>query len=175
MACYRRILLPVSLSEISGTIFTIHSIISMTKKPPQDRQQRTKLTLKVEIPSLVYLATRKKQRHELLEAPCGDYYCGECLEQLFRQSMTDETLFPPRCHTQEIPIAQAKGLIEPALAIEFDAKYLELSTANRTYCHDPVCATFISPADIVGDIGRCRGCHKTTCALCKGRTHDGEC
>lgn len=116
-----------------------------------------------------------KQPREVLQAPCGDSYCGGCLERLFRQSMTDEVYFPPRCHTQEILISQAKGLIVPTLAENFEAKYEELSTPDRTYCHDVQCNAFIPPAEITADTGRCRLCNKITCTLCKGRTHNGDC
>ena len=116
-----------------------------------------------------------KHQQEALQAPCGDHYCRQCLEHLFRQSLTDEQYFPPRCHKQEILISQAKGLINPDLAANFEAKYVELSTPNRTYCHDVRCNTFIPPQAIHGDVGRCGRCNKSTCALCKGNRHRGDC
>ena len=41
---------------------------------------------------------------EAITAPCGHAYCDECLANLFQSSMTDETLYPPRCCKQPIPI-----------------------------------------------------------------------
>ena len=117
----------------------------------------------------------QKQHHEILQAPCGDHYCAECLEHLFRQSMTDEQYFPPRCHKEEILISQAKGLISPDLAAEFEAKYIELSTANRTYCYDVTCNAFIPPQAIDGDVATCGLCNKRTCSMCKASMHLGDC
>lgn len=34
--------------------------------------------------------------------PCSHEYCRECLQDLFRASMTDDSLFPPRCCRQPI-------------------------------------------------------------------------
>ena len=39
---------------------------------------------------------------------CGHAYCVGCLKELFLSSMQDETLMPPRCCRQEIPIHLAK-------------------------------------------------------------------
>jgi hypothetical protein len=118
---------------------------------------------------------RSKQQYEILRAPCRDYYCGECVEHLFRQSMVDEQYFPPRCHKQEIFISQSKGLIGHDLAATFEAKYIELNTPNRTYCYDVTCNTFISPQAIDGDIGTCGRCNKRTCSMCKASMHPGDC
>ena len=114
-------------------------------------------------------------QHEILQAPCGDYYCGECLEHVFRQSMEDEQYFPPRCHRQEILLSQAKGLIGHDLAVAFEAKYVELSTPNRTYCYDVACNIFIPPQAISRDIGLCGRCGRTTCSMCKDASHVGDC
>lgn len=40
---------------------------------------------------------------EVWQASCSHHYRIECLEQLHRASMTDETLYPPRCCRQEMP------------------------------------------------------------------------
>jgi hypothetical protein len=37
------------------------------------------------------------------QAPCSHHYCIPCLEHLHRASMTDETLYPPRCCRREMP------------------------------------------------------------------------
>jgi hypothetical protein len=46
--------------------------------------------------------------------PCGDRYCHGCLKGLFLRATTDETLFPPRCCREPIPLK----LIMPKLEIE---------------------------------------------------------
>jgi hypothetical protein len=85
--------------------------------------------------------------------PCGHAYCIECLKELFIKSMQDETLMPPRCCQQEIPIALAKLTLKETQ--DFNAKRLEYSTANRLYCSQPTCSTFIPPTYIVNSVGTC--------------------
>lgn len=38
-----------------------------------------------------------KKFFDVARAPCNHEYCRECLEELFETSLTDESLFPPRC------------------------------------------------------------------------------
>ena len=119
--------------------------------------------------------TEDKPRTEVLTAPCGDLYCRVCLAELFQRSMTDETLFPPRCCRQSIPLEQARPLLEVNLATEFEGKFIERSTADRTYCHNPRCGTFIPPATIQNDVGICPTCGRRTCSMCKAASHQGDC
>lgn len=107
--------------------------------------------------------------------PCNHEYCRACLSDLFRLSMTDESLFPPRCCRQSIPLARVRLFLPSDLARLFETKSVELGTKNRTYCHDTRCSTFISPAAVVGDIGRCPRCEKATCVICKAVSHSGDC
>ncbi len=126
--------------------------------------------------------------------PCGHAYCLGCLKELFKISMQDETLMPPRCCRQEIPIALAKLTSKETQA--FDAKRLEYSTTDRLYCSQPTCSTFIPPTFIVNSVGTCPkyvckklqkvisinigidylytrlGCGVTTCSICKAASHD---
>lgn len=85
--------------------------------------------------------------------PCGHAYCLGCLKELFQISMQDETLMPPRCCRQEIPINLAK--LTPKETENFTAKLLEFSTTNRLYCSEPTCSTFIPPTLIVNNVGTC--------------------
>lgn len=85
--------------------------------------------------------------------PCGHVYCIECLRQLFQASMQDETLMPPRCCRQEIPIPLAK--LTAKEIEDFNAKRLEYSTVDRLYCYQPTCSTFIPPSFIVNSVGTC--------------------
>jgi hypothetical protein len=41
----------------------------------------------------------------LIRRPCGDLYCTVCLKSLFMRSIKDETLFPPRCCGERIPLS----------------------------------------------------------------------
>ena len=85
--------------------------------------------------------------------PCAHPYHVECLTELFTIAMQDESLMPPRCCGQAIPVALAKLTIPKT--IEFNAKLLEFSTTNRLYCHRSTCSAFIPPARIANSVGTC--------------------
>jgi hypothetical protein len=84
---------------------------------------------------------------------CGHAYCVECLRNLFKASMQDESLMPPRCCQKEIPIDLAKLTLNETEY--FNAKRLEYSTTDRLYCSQPTCSTFIPPTSIVNSVGTC--------------------
>ncbi|KAF4957115.1 hypothetical protein FGADI_3334 [Fusarium gaditjirri] len=110
----------------------------------------------------------------LSQSPCSHDYCRECLVSLVRSSLQDETLFPPRCCGQNIPIKQGRWL-SAELVGQFRAKKLELETPNRTYCSEPSCSIFVPPAFISGDRATCPKCNRRTCVHCKGPDHIGVC
>ncbi|KAH6972053.1 hypothetical protein BKA56DRAFT_646182 [Ilyonectria sp. MPI-CAGE-AT-0026] len=121
-----------------------------------------------------WAASRKqelRQSHLITELPCDHKYCQDCVVRLYTDALTDESLFPPRCCRQPIPIDLAKPLLPPRLV---GAKEQELNTPNRTYCHRPACSTFIPVQLIVADKGTCPNCEATTCVTCKAAAHQGE-
>lgn len=112
---------------------------------------------------------------ELLSVPCQHDYCTDCLRSLFRDSYTDETLFPPKCCQQVIPINGAditlylpKDLREP-----YETRRIETTTTNRTYCI--ACSKFILPSNITNHTAKCTACQTSTCAKCKKAAHTGDC
>lgn len=112
---------------------------------------------------------------DTVAAPCGDVYCAECLSTLFETSITDESLYPPRCCRQTIPFNRAKEFLNARVIECFTAKREELDTKNRIYCHAPSCSTFIPPSAIANDVGTCPSCARTTCTMCKAAQHYGDC
>lgn len=113
--------------------------------------------------------------YDVTRAPCSHEYCRECLRKLFSQSLTDESLFPPRCCNQPIPAETNRIFLSSKLVGEYQAKKLELDTPNRTYCHQPSCSTFIPPPFIHNDVGNCVRCNEKTCIICKSASHEGDC
>ncbi|CAN8097457.1 unnamed protein product [Discula destructiva] len=113
--------------------------------------------------------------HNTARAPCGDSYCRPCLVELFTRSLTDESLFPPRCHGQHIPAETHRDLLGAPLLGRFLAQKLEFETPNRTYCYRPQCTAFIPPQFVHDEVARCVRCGDSTCAICKKRTHSGDC
>ncbi|OTB16198.1 hypothetical protein K445DRAFT_317179 [Daldinia sp. EC12] len=112
---------------------------------------------------------------DLVQAPCGHEYCIHCLEQLFRNAATDESLFPPRCCRQQILLEPNVHLLPGNLVRTFREKEVEFSTPNRTYCHQVTCSAFIHPHMCVDNTAICRACQSRTCITCKGQSHNGDC
>lgn len=109
---------------------------------------------------------------QLVKIPCGQDYCGKCLESLFRRSMSDYTLFPPRCCRQHIPITAIRFLVSEEFVKEFEKKKAEFETPDKTYCSKETCYAFISTANIKGFRAVCPDCKTVTCSNCKLAGHE---
>ncbi|KAL7960297.1 hypothetical protein V8C34DRAFT_321520 [Trichoderma compactum] len=112
---------------------------------------------------------------ETLQCPCSHEYCRVCIAKLFKAAMSDESLFPPRCCGQSIPLGVNQIFLPAELVREYRAKELEYSTPNRTYCYWPSCSTFIPQQSIQGDTAVCIKCRKKTSTICKGKSHKDHC
>ncbi|KAH7179282.1 uncharacterized protein B0J16DRAFT_416967 [Fusarium flagelliforme] len=112
------------------------------------------------------------------EARCGCIWCQNCLVERIELSMRDESCFPPECcGPSTILIHYWSPLISRKLLDRYLEKEVEFRTANRIYCSDKVCSTFITPLSIelAGGIARCSRCKKRTCTFCKQDWHEGIC
>lgn len=121
-------------------------------------------------------------RFDVLELDCrreGDIanhaYCRECLIDLFNSSLSDTTLFPPRCCGIRILMPTCLYLLPPDLVKRYEEKEVEMATSNPTYCSNRYCAQFIRPESIIADIATCAACSATTCTTCKNPSHKGIC
>lgn len=112
-------------------------------------------------------------RH-LITALCGDHYCKTCIGQLYDLAMTDESLFPPRCCRQPIPLDVATPMLTATQVQKFLEKSVEFQTPNRVYCHDTTCGAFLGPDNISGERAMCT-CGAITCVVCKAAAHEGDC
>ncbi|KAI0315167.1 hypothetical protein OF83DRAFT_1133184 [Amylostereum chailletii] len=115
-------------------------------------------------------------RRVAYRAPCRHPYCRDCLKDLVETSTRDESLFPVRCCHQPFPIEALQPLLHPELRTRFKAKSLEFGApaAQRVYCVNPQCSTFLGPygdsrADIV-----CHECKTIVCSDCKNIAHPKE-
>lgn len=113
--------------------------------------------------------------YETARCPCSHDYCRDCITELFSAAINDESLYPPRCCKKPIPLGLNRIFLPAELLGLYKAKELEYSTPNRTYCHVPSCSTFVPPAFVHGDVATCVKCESTTCTICKGKTHTGDC
>jgi hypothetical protein len=107
--------------------------------------------------------------------PCQHEYCRSCLEALFKASITDESLFPPRCCRQPINLSTARIFLNSDLVHLYEKKKIEFETLNRTYCYSTGCSLFIEECHIDGEVATCPECQHTTCISCKNRAHTGDC
>lgn len=113
--------------------------------------------------------------YDVARCPCSHEYCRACLADLFRISISDESLYPPRCCRQEIPLEQSRLFLSARLVGEFLAKKAEVEDANRTFCHEPTCSRYIPQQFVQDQVGTCPQCHGQTCTICKSGAHSGEC
>ncbi|KAK2608418.1 hypothetical protein QQS21_003104 [Conoideocrella luteorostrata] len=113
--------------------------------------------------------------HWCTRCPCSHDYCRECLTTLFENAISDESLFPPKCCKEPIPISLTTSILPWTLVEAFNAKEKEFGTANRTYCHTPTCSAFIPEQSIWEDVATCIKCGSRTCAICKRESHHGDC
>ncbi|OCK75733.1 hypothetical protein K432DRAFT_255129, partial [Lepidopterella palustris CBS 459.81] len=123
-----------------------------------------------------------KPRFDMLELGCkriGEEdthsYCRDCLQDLFESSVTDSTLFPPRCCGIPISLNTCSHFFTAAFMIRFEEKVEELSTPDPCYCSNKDCVKFIRPYHIRAGVALCPSCSHGTCALCKRPVHQGLC
>ena len=114
---------------------------------------------------------------EVAQVSCRHLHCRDCIRQLFTDAIVDETLFPPRCCRQHIPVSMVRHFLKSQLTARFEQKAIEYGTLNRTYCCDPSCATFVDSSRIHDAAGTCpeSDCERQTCILCKREAHSGTC
>ncbi|KAG6063568.1 hypothetical protein E4U32_001084 [Claviceps aff. humidiphila group G2b] len=110
-----------------------------------------------------------------VRCPCSHDYCGDCITSLFSAAINDESLFPPRCCKEPIPLDLYKPFLSATLLGTYEAKKLEYGTLDKTYCHVRTCSTFVPPAFVKDDVATCVKCQSKTCTMCKGETHTDDC
>ena len=113
---------------------------------------------------------------DFVQLPCypqDHTWCRNCVNELFRSSLRDEQLCPPRCCRKLIDLREVKHLLSPELVAAFLEKTIEYSTVDRTYCFQPRCSTFIPPGKIKNGIAICPRCISRTCVRCKHQMHEG--
>lgn len=108
-------------------------------------------------------------------APCGHLWCAGCLDRYFERATVDESMLPPQCCTQPIPLADVDKWLVEELVTRFEKKQVELTTPNRLYCANKRCSAFILPDNIAIDRGLCKVCGRATCTICKAAGHRAMC
>ena len=113
--------------------------------------------------------------HQIHRLSCGHIYCNDCLKDLFLRATKDQSLFPPRCCRELIPLDEVQTAMSEAELREFKCAEVEFSTIDRTYCSNVACGKFIPPSKIAIDRAQCPYCASATCAMCKNTFHTDDC
>lgn len=114
--------------------------------------------------------------HDLARAPCKHEYCRDCIRDLFQASLTDDTLFPPRCCKKPITFGGGVRIhLTSAIVKSYEHKKIEFETPDRTYCSNAPCSMFLGVESISHEKATCVSCETVTCTLCKAASHTGDC
>lgn len=113
---------------------------------------------------------------EVRRLQCEHTYCHDCLNNLFMRATKDETLFPPRCCRQPVPLDYViEHMTEDELET-FRGAQVEFTTQDKTYCSNTSCGRFIYPQRIRAGRAECGYCGSLTCSNCKNAFHlDDDC
>jgi hypothetical protein len=106
---------------------------------------------------------------------CSHIYCADCLKSLFLRATKDQSLFPPRCCREAIPLLLVEADMSEHELIEFESAAIEFTTTDRTYCSNIGCGKFIPPSRITADQAECAVCNSSTCTMCKETYHHDDC
>ncbi|KAH8100561.1 hypothetical protein BXZ70DRAFT_1000275 [Cristinia sonorae] len=137
------------------------SVVTFVRTPAAD----------VDLPYNECVICMEKIKRNQIRAPCGHYYDLKCLIDLFKSTLTDESLFPPRCCQQPFVFDELRPYFDLDLAIDFEKKSLEFSVGNRVYCYQPTCSSFLGPATDTAAPMVCDECFSHTCGHCKEASH----
>lgn len=110
-------------------------------------------------------------RGDAIRVPCGHFYDVECLRDLFQAVIGDESLYPPRCCQQPIPLQQVRLHLDYALLNLYGEKSREFSTPNRLYCSNKNCSQFLGSRTAGPSTTRCNSCGVGTCSSCSEAAH----
>ena len=112
-----------------------------------------------------------------IHTPCGHDYDVGCIADLFAACTRDESLYPPRCCQQRIPLLSAREHLGKDLLSLFVQKSREFETQKRVYCARQDCSTFVGAehndssgsAAPVALLCSAAGCDTLTCSRCKSQ------
>lgn len=170
----------LQIAYMFGLKDTQEKVDAPTTDTPTDEAESSKFAAKRTRPSssLVHrcIACRNEIKPiDMINAPCDHEYCLSCLEGLFKASMIDESLFPPRCCGTAFDMENVRTMLKSDLIQDFERKQIEFESTNKTYCHSTVCSSFIPSSRIMGEVATCPDCELKTCTNCKSESHLDDC
>ncbi|KAL4792014.1 hypothetical protein BDV19DRAFT_281376 [Aspergillus venezuelensis] len=105
---------------------------------------------------------------------CEHRYCNGCLKTFFKMATDGAGFVQPQCCGKQIPLALIQGNLSRSEIKQFQSAETEFLSANRIYCSDTPCGSFIDPLHIEGDRAACPKCGHNTCIKCKKEYHVKE-
>jgi hypothetical protein len=111
--------------------------------------------------------------YNIARVPCNHEYCRDCLRELFRTAMKDQSLFPPRCCKQPIMPHKNRIFLTSDLIRQYEEKKVEHNTPDPTYCSG--CSIFLPAEEAARERVSCSTCQEVTCTMCKRTAHMGDC
>ena len=132
------------------------------------------------------------EENPLLELPCFSHWvCSECIPAYFVNATNNESLFPPQCCEEPIPIENYEEYIPVSVKLAYDLKeqgeytilpkyvlpyafhHITYSHRYRVYCAGEACGKFVHPSGHIEDkesnvtYAICDYCFQGTCCACK--------
>jgi hypothetical protein len=108
-----------------------------------------------------------------VKSPCNHFYDVQCITDLIRHAITDESLFPPRCCKHSLHTHLFNALIPSDVREAFEKKSVEFSTPtkDRRYCPQPTCSSFLGSAQTLSRRVTCPSCKTEVCTHCRKTAH----
>ncbi|KIY03572.1 uncharacterized protein Z520_00263 [Fonsecaea multimorphosa CBS 102226] len=114
-------------------------------------------------PEECYICMQQTPYSQLIaHEECEHVWCRPCLSESFESALKNESHYPVRCCRSLPSISHESPVIVRLLGEETIAKLKlkikEYETADRTYCYEPTCSTFIDPDTYINGRATCRSC-----------------
>jgi hypothetical protein len=170
----------VTLTSPLSHSFTIQDDVQMGGVSPDITQNELSNPSRIAASTMHQQSTcvccgETSQASDVCRGDCNHEYCKNCLQTVVRNAFVDEALFPPRCCKLQFSMDSMRKFLTPELISQFYELKGEFETANRTYCWNSKCSTFLHPDNILQNEGVCPICFNVTCTICKGQEHEGDC
>ncbi|KAJ5939087.1 hypothetical protein N7466_002221 [Penicillium verhagenii] len=143
------------------------SSLSSTPSPPTDYEDI--LPRERCLACMEYLHTE-----DLIQCPCNHYYCEGCLSDFVKATLSDASIFPPKCCDEPIPFPIVKPVLSKAVVRKYENRVKEIETPP-SICFRTECAKPIQAKNINDHIGYCTKCKRRTCTFCGKEAHFGDC
>ncbi|KAJ5945733.1 E3 ubiquitin-protein ligase [Penicillium verhagenii] len=143
------------------------SSLSSTPSPPTDYEDM--LPRERCLACLEYLYTE-----DLIQCPCDHYYCAGCMSDFVKATLSDTSIFPPKCCDKLIPFPTIKPSLSKVVVRKYEDRLKEME-APPSICFNTECAKPIRAKNINDHIGFCTQCTRRTCTFCGKEAHFGDC